>query len=96
MYVGSHDSPFYALDAGSGDVRWSFDAKGRISGAATVIAGVVYFSTVEERTFALDARTGRKLWEFPDGKYTPIVADEERVYLTGYKRLYGLEPARSR
>lgn len=96
VYVGSHDSRFYALDAGSGDVRWSFDAKGRISGAATVIAGVVYFSTVEERTFALDARTGRKIWEFPDGKYTPIVADEERLYLTGYKRLYGFEPERAR
>ncbi|MGH7358654.1 MAG: PQQ-binding-like beta-propeller repeat protein [Candidatus Rokuibacteriota bacterium] len=94
VYVGSHDSRFYALDAGTGDVRWSFDAKGRISGSATVIEGVVYFSTLEERTFALDARTGRKIWEFPDGKYTPIVADDDRLYLTGYRRLYGLEPRR--
>jgi outer membrane protein assembly factor BamB len=95
VYVGSHDGNFYALDAGTGDVRWSFDAGGgAISGAATVLAGNVYFSTVEERTFALDARNGSKRWEFSDGKYTPVVADEERVYLTGYRRIYGLAPTR--
>ena len=90
VYVGSHSKRFYALDAGSGDVRWSFDAGGAISGAPTVLDGIVYFSTIEEKTFGLDAETGKKLWEFDDGGYSPIVADEERVYLTGYKRLYGL------
>ena len=38
-------------------------------------------------------QTGKKLWEFDDGKYSPIVADKERVYLAGYKRLYGLTPS---
>jgi outer membrane protein assembly factor BamB len=94
VYVGSYDGTFYALDAGTGEVRWSFDAGGPISGAATVLAGNVYFSTLEERTFALDARTGSQRWEFSDGKYTPVVADVERVYLTGYRRIYGLAPAR--
>ena len=77
----------------SGDVRWSFDAGGEISGAPTVLDGVVYFSTLEEKTFGLDAETGKKLWEFDDGKYSPVVADKERVYLAGYKRLYGLTPS---
>ena len=92
VYAGSYDGHLYALDAGTGDVRWSFDARGSISGAATVIDGLVYFSTLERRTFALDARTGRKVWEFPDGRYTPVAADEERLYLIGYKRIYGFEP----
>jgi outer membrane protein assembly factor BamB len=94
VYAGSYDHRFYALDAGTGDVRWSFATKGAISGAPTILDGVVYFSTLKGRTFALDARTGKKLWEFQDGKYSPVIADEERVYLVGYSKIYGLAPNR--
>jgi outer membrane protein assembly factor BamB len=92
VYAGSYDRRFYALDAATGGEKWSFKANGEISGAPTVIEGVVYFSTLRERTYALDARSGKQLWTFADGKYSPIVADAERVYLTGYSRVYGLEP----
>jgi outer membrane protein assembly factor BamB len=93
VYAGSHSRRFYALDAGTGDVRWSFDAHAAISGSPTVIEGVVYFSTLKGRTFALRARTGEKLWEFGDGQYTPVVADEQRLYLTGLRSQYGLAPS---
>jgi outer membrane protein assembly factor BamB len=92
VYVGSYDDKLYALDAATGDERWSFEANGNISGAPTVLAGNVYFSTLRGRTYALDARTGDRIWTFPDGKYTPVVADRERVYLTGFTRVYALEP----
>ena len=45
--------------------------------------GVVYFSTLKGKTFALDAKSGKQLWVFGDGQYSPLVADEERVYLVG-------------
>jgi outer membrane protein assembly factor BamB len=90
VLLGSYDHTFYALDAATGDVRWRFRANGPISGSATVLAGVVYFSTFNERTYALDARTGRQLWAWPDGKYSPVVADRDRLYLVGWGRLYGL------
>ena len=92
VYIGSYANRFFALDAATGEERWSFKANGPISGAPTVIEGVVYFSTLREKTYALDAKSGKQLWTFPDGKYSPIVADDERVYLTGYSRVYGLEP----
>ena len=41
----------------------------------------------------LDARNGKKIWEFRDGEYNPLVADEERVYLVGRQRIYGMEPS---
>jgi outer membrane protein assembly factor BamB len=48
-------------------------------------------------TYALDARTGRPVWRRPGvGQYSPIVADAERVYLTGSTRVYGLMPKRRR
>jgi outer membrane protein assembly factor BamB len=92
VLIGSYSGWFYAFDAATGQVRWRFRANGPISGSATVVNGVVYFATLEERTYALDARTGRQLWTFPDGKYTPVVADTERLYVVGHARVYGMVP----
>jgi outer membrane protein assembly factor BamB len=90
VYAGSYSGRFYAFDAATGDVVWRFKANGQISGSATVIDGVVYFATLKERTYALDARDGRLLWTYEDGKYTPVVADRERLYLVGHARVYGM------
>ena len=96
VLIGSYSGELLALDAATGDVRWRFRANGRISGSPTVLNGVVYFATLERRTYALDARTGRQLWSFPDGKYSPVVADPERLYLVGYARVYGMASSRPR
>jgi outer membrane protein assembly factor BamB len=92
VLIGSYDHTFYALDAATGDVRWRFKANGPISGSGTVIAGVVYFASLKGRTYALNAQTGRLLWTFPDGRYTPVVADKQHLYLVGYARLYAFAP----
>ena len=102
-YVGSYDHRLYALSQGTGRTRWKFDAGAPISGAPTVIDGLVYFSTCgscsgyesnadARRTFALEATTGRVVWRFPDGEYSPVIADWERLYLTGFTSVYGLAP----
>jgi outer membrane protein assembly factor BamB len=102
-FVGSYDHHLYALSQATGAIRWSFDAGAPISGAPTVLDGLVYFSTCgscstyeqnprARRTYALDRRTGRLVWRFPDGEYSPVIADRERVYLTGYTSVYGLAP----
>ncbi|MDX6475209.1 MAG: hypothetical protein QOH95_720 [Gaiellaceae bacterium] len=95
VYVGSYSHRFYCLDAATGNVLWQFKANGPISGSPTIIAGRVYFATLKGRTYALDARTGGQLWTYPDGKYSPVVADADRLYLTGYARLYGLAEQRA-
>jgi outer membrane protein assembly factor BamB len=106
VFVGTWDGYFVALDAVTGDVRWRFDAPSTIGGAPTVLSGIVYFSTcgrcgvggsrrVElgpRRTFGLNARNGDKIWEFFDGKYSPVVSDGRRLYLTGKHTIYGLIP----
>jgi outer membrane protein assembly factor BamB len=106
VYVGTYDGLFYALDAATGDVRWVYDAPASVHGAPTVMDGLVYFSTCgtcgrngvrhskfgPRGTFALNANTGKLVWSFPDGHYSPITADEQRVYLAGSTILYGLAP----
>ena len=93
VLTGSYSGRFSAYDAATGDTRWTFDADGRISGSPTVVAGIVYFATLKGTTYGLDALTGKQVWTLPDGKYSPVVADTHRVYLTGYGRIYGLEPS---
>jgi outer membrane protein assembly factor BamB len=94
IYVGSYSRRFTCFDAATGRVIWQVTANGPISGSPTVIAGRVYFATLAGRTYALDATSGAQVWTFPDGKYTPVVADSDRLYLTGYTRIYGLAERR--
>jgi outer membrane protein assembly factor BamB len=94
VYAGSYSGGFYRFDAATGDVRWRFEANGRVSGSGTIVAGHVYFATLEEKTYALDARSGKQVWTFPDGKYTPVVADADRLYVIGHARVYGFDHAR--
>ena len=56
--------------------------------SASVVNGIVYFSTLQRRTYGLDARTGRPVWIYPDGEYTPVVADAHRLYVVGYRRVF--------
>src|SRR3954471_7605937 len=92
VYVGSYSGRFFAFDAATGNERWHFQANGKISGSATVIGDVVYFATLKKRTYALSTRTGKLLWTFPDGKYTPVVAVQGRLFLIGYGTVYGMVP----
>jgi outer membrane protein assembly factor BamB len=96
VYVGSYSGNFFAFDAATGDIRWQFDAHAEISGSPTVLGGIVYFASLDKRTYALNALTGKQVWTYPDGEYSPIVADSKRVYLVGHARLYGLIPKRKR
>ncbi len=90
VYAGSYSDTFFCFDAATGSVLWSFKADGPISGSPTIVAGRVYFSTLKEQTYALNALDGHLVWTFPDGKYSPVVADSSRLYLVGYARVYGL------
>jgi len=108
VYVGSYDGNVYAFDAATGDLRWRYSAQGSIHGAPTILRGLVYFSTCgtcgqngsryaklgPRGTFALNARTGKLVWTFPDGQYSPAVADQERLYVAGRTRVYALAPRR--
>ncbi|MGO9972423.1 MAG: PQQ-binding-like beta-propeller repeat protein [Solirubrobacteraceae bacterium] len=95
VYVGSYSGEFYAFNARTGAVRWTYDAGGRISGSSTVVNGVVYFADLASRTtIGLDARTGHVVYTFPDGAFTPVIADPHTIFLSGYDTIYELLPGR--
>ncbi|MGI8715073.1 MAG: PQQ-binding-like beta-propeller repeat protein [Solirubrobacteraceae bacterium] len=97
VYIGSYDGNFYAFNAQSGAVRWRHAAGGKISGSATVLGNVVYYSDLGTKTTAgLNAGTGRQVFSFPDGAFNPIIADYQAIYLVGYSRIYQLLPQQRR
>jgi outer membrane protein assembly factor BamB len=93
MISGGGDSPLVpGSQASTRSVRWNFRAGAPISGAASVVGGIVYFSTFGHRTYALAAGSGRVERKWPDGEYSPAVAGNGRLYLVGLGRLYALSP----
>ncbi|HEY4277916.1 MAG TPA: PQQ-binding-like beta-propeller repeat protein [Conexibacter sp.] len=96
VYIGSYDGSFYAFDARSGTKRWSYRVGQRISGSSTVIGGIVYFSNLGTNlTHGLNTRTGRQVFQFPEGSFTPAIADRRALYLTGYANFFELLPAKA-
>lgn len=91
VYVGSYDGTFYALDARTGRERWSRKAEGRISGAATILGDLVFYSTLNHHTTALGAITGRKVWTTRRGAFHPIVSDGRGLFLNGYTNIFGID-----
>ena len=43
-------------------------------------------------TWGLNARNGEPVWHFPDGKYSALVADGRRIYISGRNKVYALIP----
>ena len=70
VYAGSDGGWVYALDAASGCVHWSFQAKGGVRTAVSVGAigkgrsakQAVYFGDILANVYAVDASTGELLW----------------------------------
>lgn len=92
MFISSAWSRVHAIDALTGEERWSYDPKvpgewGRraccdvVNRGVAVYGGRVYVGTLDGRLVALDAATGAVAWE------VDTVIDRERYYtITGAPR----------
>jgi quinohemoprotein ethanol dehydrogenase len=93
MYTTGAYSIVYALDAGSGKLKWKYDPQvpreRANDGCCDVVNrgvaawnGKVYFGSFDGRLIALDAATGKKAWE------TDTIIDRGRSYtITGAPRV---------
>lgn len=93
VYFGSHDKHVYALRADNGKLIWKARPGGQVSGPATVIGTVAYFSTFSgNSTLGFNIKTGRRVFKIDDGEYGPAVSDGERLYVTGGSAVYAFRP----
>jgi outer membrane protein assembly factor BamB len=93
VYIGSFDGNIYALDAKNGEVRWSRSTGGQVVGSLSAIGEIVYVAEfTNQRTIGYMMRSGRKVFTYPKGTYTPIISDGQDLYVTGYSSITALEP----
>ena len=93
VYFGSYDGTFYALDARTGGTRWTHEDGGKISGAATVVGDIVYYSNWGHRdTTGLWAKSGDVAWHSTRGAFNPVVSDGQTVYVTGFSSIGAFVP----
>jgi outer membrane protein assembly factor BamB len=95
VFVGSFDGNLYALNAKNGSLRWSRSAGGQIVGAVSAVGDIVYVSEFTNKTTSgFMMRSGRRVFRYPKGTYTPVISDGRRIYLTGYSSITALQPHR--
>jgi quinohemoprotein ethanol dehydrogenase len=92
IYTTGEWSIAYALDAKTGEILWTFDPKVPRARARTICCdvvnrgvalyhGKVYLGTLDGRLIALDAKTGKPLWDV-------VTIDQSKPYaITGAPRI---------
>jgi len=104
VYFGSGDGNLYALDAGSGELRWKFATGDVVHASPAYADGVVYVGSWDSYFYAVDATNGTEKWRFHGGEdplihnqvgfqSSPAVADG--VVYTGCRdsNLYAIDAA---
>jgi outer membrane protein assembly factor BamB len=93
VYIGSFDGNVYALDAKDGSLRWSHSAGGQVVGSLSAIGDIVYVAEFTNNTTSgFMMKSGRKVFSYPRGTYSPVISDGRRIYLTGYSSITALQP----
>jgi outer membrane protein assembly factor BamB len=52
-----------------------------------VVGNLVYFSTLNGKTYGLRATDGKLVWRIPMGRYSPVIATEKTYYFSLNGRL---------
>jgi outer membrane protein assembly factor BamB len=93
VYIGSFDGNIYALDAKSGATRWERSAGGQVVGSLSAVGDIVYVAEFTNgSTNGYEMKSGRQVFHYKTGTYTPVISDGRRIYLVGYSSINALQP----
>ena len=97
LYGAGVDRKVYAVDLETGEVRWSSRLTGLVAGGVLVSGDTLFVasSRPEGRVYALDRRSGRRLWRAKTGPVAAPLALAEGILIVPAQRgqLMGLDPA---
>ena len=96
VYAPGEFGEFYAFDASTGEVAWSFSAGSGAESPPTVSGGVVYLTAVNT-AHALDEATGEPLWSYGTERFPardfPAVVIDGIYYFSPDSHIYALDTA---
>lgn len=72
LFIGSGDHFVYALDAGTGALKWKFQTGNVVHASPAVADGVLYIGSWDRYLYALKASDGSLIWKFQTGDDTDI------------------------
>jgi outer membrane protein assembly factor BamB len=93
VYIGSFDGNIYALNAKNGETRWERSAGGQVIGSLSAVGDIVYVAEFSNgSTNGYEMKSGRQVFHYKTGTYTPVISDGRRIYLVGYSSINALQP----
>jgi outer membrane protein assembly factor BamB len=87
-------SRLVAIDCGTGQRRWSFQAAGWTADGPTISDGRVFIGSQDQHVYCLDRQTGQPLWKFqaPTWLASRPAVHDGRLYVPAHRgRLYQLD-----
>ncbi len=68
VYFGSGDNNIYALDSGTGSLKWKFKTGDVVHSSPALVNGTLFVGSWDSYFYALDAATGNEKWRFKTGE----------------------------
>jgi len=82
VFAASGDHNLYAVDAGTGVLKWTFDGHGPLGSVDALAGEVLYVSGGDRAVYAVDAHTGVQIWrKTVTGQPGAIAVVRDRVYI---------------
>lgn len=75
VFFGSGDGNVYALDSGTGALRWKFQSGDVVHASPAFADGIVYVGSWDSYFYAIDAKTGKQVWKFHGGE-DPLIHNQ--------------------
>jgi outer membrane protein assembly factor BamB len=95
VYFGGYDGNVYALNAGDGSIRWTFETDGPIIGGLALADGIIFVGSDDGNLYALDPQDGsEKLPPFDTGDSiwaAPLATDSVLYVPSVNGKLYKLD-----
>jgi hypothetical protein len=68
-----------------------------VIGSLTAVGNIVYAAEFDDTsTTGYAMKTGRTVFRYQRGTYTPVISDGHRLYLVGYSSISALQPYKHR
>lgn len=96
LFVGTFGDRLAALDAATGDERWSFTTKNWVWNGPEIAHGVLYFTDVSGNVFAADEATGQQKWVVTPGgqmRARPVLSGDNLYVGDRSGNIFALDPA---